>query len=746
MNTKIDRRSLLKAGAVLAGSGAVGVTTGATAGAQAAQGTARGGRRGRSQISVGFVVGQPNIATQDGSVRVEVPMLTAGRRVTVRTQPVSESAAEAIAGSASEGRLVDFLTSGDEVVVADNPSETFHTALTKGTRQDRTVFVMQKYGAELAPRGGTPGAMVAAGWVYAKGHRTITIGDGRVVTEDISGRALPQPSKRYEETYKVANDAEVYEVNTQDWGGSAPSSFNAIPVTRDYAYSTTDRQAAFVVFDRNFRQAPAARVQQIYYFTPQDISDGKPVWDVPTQSDLLADKGIDPVSGVPYVEIAATGVTAAPYTRSTEPFEIVSDTFYCVGDNELSLYLFNCNMGTGSPRDDRLVLLDAGWSNSGYQYWKNIEAVGFDPRDVDYILMPHAHGDHYGTTVELLTMIENAGGKVELLSPREDVLGIETDAVGNVWNLSGNLPGSQTLIRERTQFYDYDQWMDFGNVRLKPLSTPGHTTGTTSFVFDVENPDGRERLTFGYMGGYGWNNRTVTSSNGWRRLSYAYNLAWLQQTVDVDFVTGQHANQYPIIEVYQALKAYNNDPANRRRQLTMLDALARDQWVNYLEKRYSVATHAITETDPRNQSIDNFGPFKPGREGGVQGVRVRLIDGGKVIHGFQSAQNVNPRIPLLEDGIVIGVDSFVHDPEGWYVQFEIDVLDSYGGFLPGVGPVESIRPEVTEVLRTQRFDTRAEAEAVRVVVRAGGTYLVDLTPASAIVIPDDGSPVFKADD
>jgi hypothetical protein len=87
----------------------------------------------------------------------------------------------------------------------------------------------------------------------------------------------------------------------------------------------------------------------------------------------------------------------------------------------------------------------------------------------------------------------------------------------------------------------------------------------------------------------------------------------------------------------------------------------------------------------------------------------------------------------------------VHDPDGWYVQFELDVLDSYGGFLPGVGPVESIRPEVTEILRTQRLGSRAEAEAVRATVSAGGTYRVDLTPASAIVVPPDGTPVFDAD-
>jgi len=31
-------------------------------------------------------------------------------------------------------------------------------------------------------------------------------------------------------------------------------------------------------------------------------------------------------------------------------------------------------MGTGDKSDDKLILFDAGWPYSGYQYWKNIEA------------------------------------------------------------------------------------------------------------------------------------------------------------------------------------------------------------------------------------------------------------------------------------------------------------------------------------------------------------------------------------
>jgi hypothetical protein len=48
-----------------------------------------------------------------------------------------------------------------------------------------------------------------------------------------------------------------------------------------------------------------------------------------------------------------------------------------------------------------------------------------------------------------------------------------------------------------------------------------------------------------------------------------------------------------------------------------------------------------------------------------------------------------------------------------------------------------------EVLRTQRLGSRADADAILAGLRAGGTYRIDLTRASTIVVPTD-RPVFRA--
>ena len=168
MNAELDRRSLLRAGAVVAGTAAVSTAT--TEGAEA------GIRRRRP--TVGFVVGSPTVVPVGGAATVRVPMLTGGRRVLVETRPVTEVRAQQIADSVRAGALVDFVVHDGVVVVPPDPGATFHTALRKGAQRDRSVFVTQRYGPELAPRDGQARRHGGAGWVYAKGRDGITIGDG----------------------------------------------------------------------------------------------------------------------------------------------------------------------------------------------------------------------------------------------------------------------------------------------------------------------------------------------------------------------------------------------------------------------------------------------------------------------------------------------------------------------------------------------------------------------------------------
>ncbi|MCG2591884.1 MBL fold metallo-hydrolase [Ramlibacter sp. XY19] len=734
----------------------------------------------KSFRSAGVVYAAPTVGS-DQSISVQV--LTASGVQTLKTAPVDSAKAATVQAALVPGNLVDWVPGTDKnsVKVASDAAATFNVILAKGS-SSAAQFNLAKYGASVTRNENVPGPMVAAGWIYNKGAGTITIGDGRIVTADMAGRAYPAPIKRYEETYNVSPDVKVFNVNTANYASSAASDFAAIPVTADYNYATTSRQAAYLLFDNNYQNADKAKVVAIWYFTPKSTADGKPVWDVPTQSPLLADKGNDPVSGQPFATINATGVTQAPYTRSTEPFEIVKGTMYYVGDNEVASYVLKADMGTADPSDDRVIKVDAGWPNSGYQYWKNMELLGLDPRSVTDSWLTHAHGDHYGTIVEQVRMMDNAGKPVRLWGSKEDIIGITSDLQGNAWNIAGTLPASETEIRARTtNYYEFDKWYDYGNVQIKVIWSPGHTTGTTNMLFKVKNPTDGKFYTFGYHGGYGVNGMEApTAANGWRRLAWQHGFSYLQNTIDTDFVSPQHTNQFPIVEVYQALKAYNRDPANAGQQLTMLDALrsrvfdspqvngvnVTTEFANQLEKRRSVITYAASDAaNTRYKSIETSGPFKPGRETGLTNVTAKLLDGGKIVQGFVGAQNKNPRIPLLANGIPNATDGYTNDPAGFFVQVAIDVQDAaYKGFLPegftqfspGMnatityqgGPIESTNAakgtyHPPEYLRTQRLNSLADAQAILASIAAGRTVTLSLTRDSQIVVPTDVTKTFR---
>ncbi|RYE41841.1 MAG: hypothetical protein EOP24_35305 [Hyphomicrobiales bacterium] len=150
---------------------------------------------------------------------------------------------------------------------------------------------------------------------------------------------------------------------------------------------------------------------------------------------------------------------------------------------------------------------------------------------------------------------------------------------------------------------------------------------------------------------------------------------------------------------------------------------------------------------------------------GLNAVRAVVLDEGRIIQGFVGPQNKNPNIPLLANGIVTATDQYVNDPTGFYVQVTLDVQDSgykgyipegYTQFSPGLnasitykgGPVESVHAakgtfHPPEVLRTQRVNSLADAQAILQAIKKGSTVTLSLTPASEIVVPANVSQTFQ---
>lgn len=591
-------------------------------------------------------------------------------------------------------------------------------------------FDTMKYGAELSPVNGEPGAMLATGWLTAKSGNQITVGDLDL----------------FDETYTLAPDVKVYEFNT-DTSTLTARRLSDVPVTQKTDgefYKTANRQQVMVVFDQNYRNAEQAEVVELYYITPQPTIDEKylyPTDHMPIDSFMTENDGK-----------TVAKPTAAAWLTATESFAIIPDRLYYVGDNEVAIYLTQADDGT-------LILLDAGWPASGYQYWRNIEAMGFDPRDIDYILLTHGHGDQYGTGAELDTMIKNAGGDPVVYECYEDTYGYDIYGFPEITGIIKDTP----VLNAVDKFYINDTWMEFdGSVRIKPVLTAGHTNGTDSFIFELTDPATNETLTISYLGGYGVNGNTKydpdddPENRGYLRLSFQYGLRYLQQTVEPDYMIPQHTNQYPMLEINKAAE---------EKGIPFLEAVNRGsyEWVNFLEKRQAVITYEdyyqnwkadpkdefgteITVTDAELQTIEAAGPYR--REGGTY--QITLTDGGRIIQGFNRYMNQTDKLSGVEnaqgqdvgDGIFILKDSFTHDPDAWYVQVGARVSDGYDGSCAG-GPIESVHDNWFEILRTERLDSREEAEALLAQLQSGATYTVTLDQSSEIQMAGNLTDTFQ---
>lgn len=152
-----------------------------------------------------------------------------------------------------------------------------------------------------------------------------------------------------------------------------------------------------------------------------------------------------------------------------KPFKIAGNIYF-VGTYKASSHLINTGEG--------LILIDTGYAETADVIVESVTEMGFDIRDVKYILHSHGHGDHTDGTPKILE-----------LTGAETFLG-----EGDVKYISGWKPD---------HFYQDGQVISLGNTSILCLATPGHTEGTFSFFFNIE--ENGQIYRAGMFGGAGTN-------------------------------------------------------------------------------------------------------------------------------------------------------------------------------------------------------------------------------------------------
>ena len=146
-----------------------------------------------------------------------------------------------------------------------------------------------------------------------------------------------------------------------------------------------------------------------------------------------------------------------------------------------------------------LILIDSGYLGTTHLLIDSIWRLGFDPKDVRWIIHTHCHSDHFGASDEFSKMF---GTKLAISRVDAEALR-ERPHRGHINPVS--YPYAKMPV------FDYEiedgEIFEFGNAKIRCVLTPGHTQGVLSLFFPVTD-NGKTYLA-GMYGGAGVNALTL---------------------------------------------------------------------------------------------------------------------------------------------------------------------------------------------------------------------------------------------
>ena len=225
-----------------------------------------------------------------------------------------------------------------------------------------------------------------------------------------------------------------------------------------------------------------------------------------------------------------------PCNYFLEPFQIFGNLYY-IGDKKVCSHLID----TG----DGLIVFDTGFRNAMHMQLESIRRLGFDPKDIKYIIHSHEHFDHFGGSNDFRTLF---GCKICMSKAGTELLRERPDRA---------LCHLGPMVEDEIPWPDIEledgDVLTLGNTSIRCVLTPGHTGGVMTFFFDVI--DGETTYRAGYFGGAGY----LTAIKDYcRQFGLPENM--LEQMVQstykvwdehVDIMLGNHPNQNCTLEKRQ---------------------------------------------------------------------------------------------------------------------------------------------------------------------------------------------------
>ena len=211
-----------------------------------------------------------------------------------------------------------------------------------------------------------------------------------------------------------------------------------------------------------------------------------------------------------------------PEVQRIAPFQVF-DNLYYVGARWVSAWLLVSDQG--------LILFDALYGDLTDIAINGIRELGFNPDDIRYVIVSHAHYDHIGGARRL----QEEFGSVVMMT--------EAD-----WNMTTEPAVYQeypTPIRHLS--VSDGSTLNLGRTRLRFMQTPGHTPGVLSTRFTVyDNGYPHEAFLFGGAG--------LNFSGVERTEIYINSIERLMQMENIEVNIPNHPDSGEIFERYEILQ------------------------------------------------------------------------------------------------------------------------------------------------------------------------------------------------
>jgi metallo-beta-lactamase class B len=232
--------------------------------------------------------------------------------------------------------------------------------------------------------------------------------------------------------------------------------------------------------------------------------------------------------------------TKPEWTQPYKPFRIAGNLYY-VGTMDLACYLIATTKGN--------ILINTGLAASAAKIKSNIETLGFSFADTKILLISQAHYDHVGAMADIK---KQTGAKLMVHEKDAGVL-----ATGGSADYELGQYGTSFKPVTADRLLNNGDTISLGNMQLVMLHHPGHTKGSSSFLFTVKDDQRQYNVLIANM-------PTIITERPFAAITayvdiskdYEYTLKAMKN-ISFDLWLAAHASQFNLHEKHKPGDAYN---------------------------------------------------------------------------------------------------------------------------------------------------------------------------------------------